>query len=464
MSDQVQLAEGDMVADRYHIECLIGGGAFGEVYRARSDRFGEVAVKVLPGDLAPTKAGLVLKEATILAELEHPNIVKVLEAGLHTQNAVKCGYIVMEYLAGGTLVDYLERKIRISVADARCVGSDILSALACAHSLDPPIIHGDVKPANIFLVSEDPLHVKLGDFGLSDRACSETGMTSAAGTIYYLAPECLWGYAVPGSDVFSAGLVIYQLLTGTAAFALPSASECGSDKEWRQAVERSRKSPPPPPSRFSSDVDEDLDQVVLRSLALDHRERYRNAADFLEALMAVGCEQSPTDVVSAERHDDKSIPVFGLEDYRQLAFSGELTQDELSALWDLYRDIETPISLDSGGAFSVLTTTGVTRTELSRLDSLSLSDWLCHPDTSIPELRILKHIGKLMYSNPYSQRAVRCGMLLYSSAIAQALDKHGERISARTIGQMRRLFDGLLDWRFLPQKYRSLLSQAAKLL
>jgi len=459
----LRFARGDTIADRYQIDESVGSGAFGEVYRAHSDRFGEVAIKILPSDLPTTRAGLVLKEASILAELEHPNIVKVFEVGQHSADGIKCEYLVMEFLAGGTLSSYLERNVRLSVEEARRVGCAILSALACAHSLEPPVIHGDVKPANILLVSEDPLQVKVADFGLSDRACPVTGIASAAGTLSYLAPECLWGYAVPGSDVFSAGLLIYQLLTGTAAFALPELDEHATDKEWRRAVEHSRQNPPPPPSAFNKCIHKCLDQVVLQALALDHRERYASAGDFLEALAVTAHGPVLVEAAGAERVEssiDQSIPVFGLDDYRLLACSGDLTQDEMNALWDLYRDIETPIAVDAGGAFSVVASMGVTRTELSRLNGSSLSDWLFHNETSIPELRILKDIGKLMYSNPYSQRAVRCGMLLYASAIAQGLEKHGERISALTLSQLQRLFSDLLSWPFLPPKYRSLLSRA----
>lgn len=460
----MRFSTGESIAGRYQVKSFLGSGAFGEVYRAVSAQYGDVAVKTLPADMLSTKADAVMREASILAQLEHPGIVKVYEVGQHCSGEKKCNYLAMEFLPGGTLKEYLERVIRLPVSEACAVGCQILGALSCAHGLTPPIIHGDLKPDNVLLVTQDPVTIKIADFGLSTEACQETGLTAAAGTLYYMAPENLWGYALPGSDVFCAGLMIYQMLTGTSAFALPALDSTGSDKEFRRAIERSRQTPPPAPSTFNSEIDADLDTVVLKSLALDHRERYVSATDFLRAFLdVVGTPEECAGSVLPSGLD-LSLPVFGSEDYRDMACSGALSQDELSILWDLYCDIETPVSASQRGAFSVVTLTGLTRTELSRLDGRSLSDWLFHSDVSIPELRVLKDIGKLLYSNPYSLRAARCGKLLYVSSIARALDKHGERISALTREQFRVLHSELMGWPVLPPRYRDLLSRVSVIL
>lgn len=446
--------DGEVLSDRYHIQSFLGAGAFGEVYKAHSTQYGDVALKVFRLEAHDATAVNLLKEAQMLAEMEHPQIVKVYEVGKHTAEGAEYGYIATEYLGGGTLAAYLERRIRLPVGEACCIGCDILQALAFAHDLKPPVLHGDVKPDNVLLASEEPVAVKLADFGLSTQVCPDTGLTTAGGTVYYMAPECLWGYGVPASDVFSAGMVIYRMLTGTTPFGL---TEPGDDAH--RAIEKSRQLPPTPPSEFSPEIGQDLECAILRSLALDRNDRYSSATEFLKALrpFAISAPAFEPAVPSAQRRQD-SIPVFGLPEYRDLACSGDLSNDDLDALWELYCDLETPVSVEQQGAFSVVTLTGLTRTELSGLGGRSLRQWLFSPDISISELRILKDIGKLLFSNPCSVRANRSGMVLYAAAIARAFDRFGERISRMSADQLHELCDQLLTRPYLPTHYRTLLS------
>ncbi len=144
------------------------------------------------------------------------------------------------------------------------------------------------------------------------------------------------------------------------------------------------------------------------------------------------------------------IPVYQDADYLELACKSDLTQDESQVLYELYSDIETPVAVDQMGAFSILTLTGLTGTELATFAGRPLGALLSDNRPSIADLRVLKDIGKLLYSNPYSLRARRAGMLLYGCAIAKALDTYGERISGLKYLQLGRLKADLLGCPCLP--------------
>ncbi|MDO8682322.1 MAG: serine/threonine-protein kinase [Armatimonadota bacterium] len=454
-----------MLADRFRIQDFLGAGAFGEVYTADCSQHGRVAVKVLPLRPGGEDSEALLREARTMAGIEHPNIVKVFEIGKHVDASGSYGYLVMEYVPGGTLRQCLDSQIRLPIQESCRIAYDVLQALSLVHSLDPPLLHGDLKPDNILLGIDDPPSVKVSDFGLSKAVCSVTGMTVASGTLHYMPPESLWGYSLPASDVFCVGMIIYNLLTGVSPFSLPKLDSDASERDYRLAIEKSRRDSPPPPSQFNPEISPALDAVTLKALALDHERRYANAHDFLEALSEAKCDKDAEARPDAIPDEPTSpIPVFGREDYRSLASSGDLSKDDVNVLWELYCDLETPISLESRGLFSPITITGFTRTELGRLHGISVSDWLLGGDTSIAELRILKDVGKMLFSNPLSIRAARAGRLVYATAIARALAKFGERISSLSLEQFRSLCDYLLSRPYLPPRYRTAIVDVQRLL
>ncbi len=205
------------IAGRFELGSLIGGGTAGSVYRALDTVTGEtVAVKVLQPEVLADSAELLerfQREGEALRRLNHPNIVKVLmsveEAGRY--------YLVMEYVAGGSLADLLRREHKLPVERVVSIGLELSDALSRAHHLH--ILHRDIKPANI-LLSEDG-SPRLSDFGLA-RLGGLSGLTNAGsllGTPYYLSPEACYGQEVDErTDLWAFGVVMFEMLSGQRPF------------------------------------------------------------------------------------------------------------------------------------------------------------------------------------------------------------------------------------------------------
>lgn len=456
----MRFANATVIADRYTIEAYLGEGSFGAVYRAASSHYGTVAIKLLPFDPACSRQQQILQEARTLAQMEHPHVIKCYEIGQHLDGVDQYGYIAMEYLAGGTLHAMLDRQVRIPIDQALTLTAEILEALAFAHSQIPPILHGDVKPENILLSDSSPVHAYLTDFGVAQLACEVTGMAPAAGTLFYMSPESLWGYAVPASDVFGVGMLLYAMITGVSPFVLPDMTAL-SDKERRKAIDISRQTAPQPPSTFNPAIEAPLDDIVLRALALDHKTRFHNAGEFLQALQRIdenelsyqGSPLSPYELYAAD------LPPFPESDYRELALSGVLSRSELATLWEYFCDLERTVDLDGGGLFSPMTITGRTKTELTGLNGRSMSDWLFDDETACSDLRMIKEIGKQYWANQHSIRAQRTGMLLYIVAVAQAYLHYRESITSLSNEQLHGMCEDFLSRSALPPKYRMTLER-----
>lgn len=206
----------ESIATRFILRDMVGTGGMGTVYRS-DDRFagGEVAVKLLH-DLGSTAVLRFEREATLLASLSHPAIVRYIDHGTTTAGT---RYIVMEWLEGETLKARLRRG-PLAPFDVALLAKNVLEALSAAH--ERGIVHRDVKPGNLFVCGEDPLRVKVLDFGIaaSEGAQQVTGEHSALGTPAYMAPEqARSGRDVDGrADLFALGCVVYECLTGAPAF------------------------------------------------------------------------------------------------------------------------------------------------------------------------------------------------------------------------------------------------------
>lgn len=271
---------GTMLGDRYQVGEVIGRGGMAEVHEGRDLRLGRrVAIKILRPDLAkdPTFQARFRREAQSAAALNHPNIVAVYDTGEDvltdpSGRSVVVPYIVMEYVDGMTLRQLLASGRRLLPERALEIAAGVLTALDYAHRHG--IVHRDIKPANVMLTRTGD--VKVMDFGIA-RAINEAGqtMTSASavmGTAQYLSPEQARGEVVDArSDLYSTGVLLYELLVGRPPFTGDSAVSIA----YQHVSEM-----PTPPSQVDPGVSPEIDAVVLRALAKRADDRYQSAVEF----------------------------------------------------------------------------------------------------------------------------------------------------------------------------------------
>jgi serine/threonine-protein kinase len=278
------LHEGQTVADKYEVEALLGEGAFGEVYRVKHRIFGRQAMKVfkLPG-VTREETERMMGEAIVLSRLSHPNIIKVFDADIVQTSRGIFGFFTMEYVAGGTLekfwqshgTKFVPLETTIDIITQVCRG------LAAAHREDPPIIHRDVKPQNILVgYNKDGLLIRLSDFGLAKSVNPLTLAASVRGTWSFKARETLvnpQGESRAG-DVFSLGATLYLLLTDK----LPYAAKPGMD-----VMDPIRFEDPLEPPQYSNIlVDDHLEKILRKALAVDRQKRFQHAGELQAALEA----------------------------------------------------------------------------------------------------------------------------------------------------------------------------------
>jgi serine/threonine protein kinase len=269
----------------YEIVSPVGAGGMGEVFRARDTRLGrDVAVKILTAAHAgdPDSVRRFEKEARAVASLSHPNVVPLFDVG--EQNGVR--YAVCEYVAGETLRERLKRE-PMTAAEAADIAAQIAEGLSAAH--EKGFVHRDIKPENVVLAR--PGFPRILDFGLAKRsagivgvAVSEEEATQSAfltepgiitGTIGYMSPEQVRGEAVDGrSDIFSLGVVLWEMVTGRRPF------RGDSPVETLSAILREQ----PPPDPVLADLPPEFERLLRRSLEKRPDDRYQSAADFARDL------------------------------------------------------------------------------------------------------------------------------------------------------------------------------------
>lgn len=221
---KLRLKEGDVVAERYRIDGVVGKGGFGAVYRATDGATGRsVALKVLLANYgsSDTDSKRFRREAALVKALEHPNVVALLDYG-ETERGIP--FIAFELLEGLSLHEVLQREGALGPGRARAIAIDVARALSAAH--ERGIIHRDVKPQNVFLTSAAPW-TKVLDFGVAKAPKGEGGPSTQltesgqmVGTPQYMAPEQVrGGEVVPATDLYALGLVLAEMLTGTRVIA-----------------------------------------------------------------------------------------------------------------------------------------------------------------------------------------------------------------------------------------------------
>ncbi|MHB8140516.1 MAG: protein kinase domain-containing protein [Vulcanimicrobiaceae bacterium] len=295
---------GRTLSGRYELGDLIGRGGTADTYRAIDTRLGrEIAVKVLIERSDDVNARLLL-EARAMASLNHPRIVSIFDAG----EADGLSYIVMELVKGKTLRDLEGGALTFRQAMGFLI--DVLEALDYAHGQG--VVHRDIKPSNIMTV-EDNSYVKLMDFGLARRSTDVTQTTRSGqivGTIAYLAPErFLSKPADVRSDLYSVGIVMYEIFTGTVPFR--------SERDDLVATMFSHVHDLPAPARqVNRAIPEPLERVIMRAIEREPAQRYQTARQFIvdmKTLVApqqaahVADTRTPRNVVHADATTDSSL-------------------------------------------------------------------------------------------------------------------------------------------------------------
>ena len=284
------LTKGEIINETYCVDFFIGEGAFGEVYRVTHKFLAESQVlKVFKQEyVANTDLDLIFNEGRLLAKLTHPSIVRVFDLNTFLKAGESYYFMAMAFVSGESLAQLLKRKIRLPAPVAISLMVDVLRGLAIAHKNKPTIIHRDISPDNILLSYDNiqPLGL-LCDFGLARSHEQVSQLTGAGGKYLYFAPECFLNLYLPASDVFSAGVVFYQMLVGSHPweYCYDDLDQNDTDAITNMIIS-SRKSRPTNPSYFQEQIDEQLDEVILRSLETDLEKRYRTAGAFLRALQS----------------------------------------------------------------------------------------------------------------------------------------------------------------------------------
>ncbi len=276
------LRAGESVAGTWRIVRAVGVGAHGAVYEAEHRFLGRVAFKVLHAADADVDA--LVNEASILARILHPNVVRVFDAGVLEIDRQDVPYLATEFVEGGTIEDVLQARIRLEPREVLSVTDQMLAGLQAAHELTPPVLHRDLIPSNILVSAMDPWRVKLGDFAIAQRLSPELGLARVEGVIRYFPPEARLGYLDIRSDLYAAGLIAYQMLTGV--FPFRSSSPDGSDAGY-DAMLAARLSPPPLPSRFRPEILPGVDGLLMKALAPNPDDRFGSAREFRMAVLAM---------------------------------------------------------------------------------------------------------------------------------------------------------------------------------
>ena len=262
---------GRLIASRYLVQSLVASGGMASVYRARDNVLErEVALKIIHPHLATDKSFVekFRREAKMAAKLSHPNLVNVFDQG--TDGEIT--FLVMEFVPGITLRDAMNDFGLLDASRTLEIIEPLTAGLAAAHSAG--ILHRDLKPENIFL--DDNGNVKLGDFGLARAITQHTETGSVVGTVAYLSPELVTrGQADARSDIYSLGVMIFEMLTGRQPFEGEQAVQIA----YQHANDRI-----PAPSSVKPGVPPLLDEIVLWATARNPKDRPANARELLPVI------------------------------------------------------------------------------------------------------------------------------------------------------------------------------------
>ncbi len=268
---------------RYQIKDTVGVGGMAIVYEALDLKTGEtVALKMLKESISDNTQALrrFINESKAVAMMDHANIVKILDVSVKTEQK----FIVMEYIKGITLREYMNKKVRMSWQEATAFIAQILQALDHAHMRG--VIHRDIKPQNIMIMEGG--FIKVADFGIAKLPNAETVtmIDHAVGTIYYISPEQARGKKIDTrSDLYSLGVMFYEMLTGELPF-MAETSYAIMTKHINEA--------PRPPRQLVPQLPVGIEQIILCAMEKDPARRYQSASQMLRHIYRI--QQNPTTV------------------------------------------------------------------------------------------------------------------------------------------------------------------------
>ena len=261
---------GDLIDNRYNVLSLLGLGGMAVVFECRdvyTNRI--VAVKIMKEELLPEPGMLEAfrKEVKATVQMSHPNIMEIYSEGVFQTRP----YLVLEYLKGQTLLDKIEYYTKFSVKEACEIMVQLLDAISYTH--EHKIIHRDIKPQNIFYLSNGT--VKLGDFGIAKNEKEAENHGKIIGSVHFLAPEVLQGkpFSV-ASDIYAAGITLFQLVTGNLPF----------DGSTKEVADQQVKREFPKASNYVTSIPKEFDEIILKAVEKNPKNRYKNAEEFKRSI------------------------------------------------------------------------------------------------------------------------------------------------------------------------------------
>ena len=316
---------GMFLADRYEILGKVGAGGMSDVYKAKDHILSRiVAIKVLKSEFSEDRT-FVTKfrtEAQSAAVLEHPNIVNIYDVG--SEDGLY--YIVMEYVEGITLKTYIEKKGQLSFKESASIAIQVARGIEAAHGKN--IIHRDIKPQNIMISTDGK--VKVTDFGIAKAASSNTIRSDVMGSVHYASPEqARNGFIDARSDVYSLGIVMYEMITGRVPFDGDTTVAVAIQHLQEEIVK---------PSVYAPNIPVSFEGIILKCTQKTPDRRYQSMAELLNDLRHALTNPNENFVVIAPLVDNSRTKVIADEDLKEIKERGFTAEDDPET--DLDADVD----------------------------------------------------------------------------------------------------------------------------
>ena len=313
------LRKGMFIGDRYEVISHIGVGGMADVYKGKDHKLNRfVAIKVLKDEFRNDR-NFVSKfraEAQAAARLAHPNVVNVYDVG--DEDGIN--YIIMELVEGITLKNYIERKGKLTVRETTSIAIQVAMGIEAAHNIN--IVHRDIKPQNIIISREGK--VKVTDFGIAKVASSNTISSVTMGSVHYTSPEqARGGYSDAKSDIYSLGIVMYEMITGRVPFDGETAVSVAVKHLQEEMV---------PPHVYAPDIPLSLEQIIQKCTEKSQERRYANTGELLKDLKQSLVTPNASFVKFVSPDENAKTVMFTKSDMDRIKQeSGHYTEDDMEA-------------------------------------------------------------------------------------------------------------------------------------